>query len=92
MDLIEIDKSALNSMTNYEKMCSSESYTTSIVRYLHKDLSYNDFFMEIMAKNVPCLISSVTSQWGGLNWIEDQKPDFGTLIQQLGKLFIDCVY
>lgn len=89
MDLLEIENISLNRKPGDEKMFTSEhAPSTGIATYVTNDLSYNSFFTEIMAENIPCLISSLTEQWGGLNWIKDQTPDFDILIQILGK-FID---
>lgn len=89
-DLLEIENISLNRKPGDEKMYTSENTPSiGIATYVANDLSYGSFFTEIMAKNIPCLISSLTRQWGGLNWIKDQTPDFDILTQILGKLFID---
>lgn len=89
MDLLEIENISLNSKLGDDKIYASENTPiTGIATYVSNDLSYNYFFTKIMAENRPCLISSLTSKWGGLKWIKDQTPDFDILIRILGKLLI----
>lgn len=89
MDLLEIEIISLNRKLSDDKIYASENTPIpSIHTYVSNDLSYNSFFTKIMAENIPCLISSLTREWGGLKWIKDQTPDFDILIRILGKLLI----
>lgn len=54
--------------------------------FLANDLDYDHFFNKYMLQNVPCTVRNIIDNWNGLNWIENNKPNFHFLLERYGKL------
>lgn len=50
------------------------------------EVTYANFFEEYLHKNKPCVLKSVTNNWGSSRyWIIDNKPNFEYFLKKYSK-------